>query len=297
MLLSMAGCTLLSVPLLVVRKTTRFPGFMGAFISCLFSSCFGCWPNAAQGQRLGESNAAINQQGKYPVTTCQLANWLQNGTIGRCRVGGRVTSSERDEMTEKFEPNSLVSVGGDFGNVFDHEDYLAMINSPDEASVVLRAHLILEEFLNIWASKVSNTSDLFKGDSFVPFRVKLQIGKNLGLASEYVDVFEKFNSLRNKFSHQRKYKIEKSLISKLCDHVDQITSSPTFSSCKKFEMYTSGFDSSQNKVEAVMSWESADERQQFITVMVVFVLKLVVWMQAVFIERKIPYTLVAWPIK
>ncbi len=60
-------------------------------------------------------------------------------------------------------------VGGDFSRIFEAKDYLAMLNVPDEATCVLRGHLILEEVLNIWSSKLTDTEDLFKG-GFVSFK-------------------------------------------------------------------------------------------------------------------------------
>lgn len=62
-----------------------------------------------------------------------------------------------------------VAIGGDFNKIFDYRDYLAMLNVPDEAMCILRAHLILEEALGLWASKVTETDDLFSG-TFVPFK-------------------------------------------------------------------------------------------------------------------------------
>ena len=56
-----------------------------------------------------------------------------------------------------------VRVEGDFARVFDADDYTTMINALDEATVVLRAHLVMEEFLNILAARVTSTEDLFEG--------------------------------------------------------------------------------------------------------------------------------------
>lgn len=107
-----------------------------------------------------------------------------------------------------LDPTRCFPVGGDFSNVFDHEDYLAMVNTLDDSTLVLKAHLILEEFLGIWASKLTKTDDLFAG-TFVPFKTKLVIGMNLGLSKELCEVLGRFNDVRNRFSHRRKYKIER----------------------------------------------------------------------------------------
>lgn len=75
-----------------------------------------------------------------------------------------------------------VLLGGDFCSVFDQEDYMIMFNSLDEISVVLRAHLILEEFLNIWCSRIGGLKPQGKGAGFMR---KLKSAKDLGLSQEY----------------------------------------------------------------------------------------------------------------
>ncbi|MCK0507274.1 hypothetical protein [Aromatoleum anaerobium] len=100
-----------------------------------------------------------------------------------------------------------------------------MFNSLDEASVVLRAHLILEEFLNIWCGRLTGTDDLFAG-TFVPFKTKLVVARNLGMASEYVEILEKVNEVRNRYSHRRKYVLEQSTLDGLKNKVNALPSDP-----------------------------------------------------------------------
>jgi hypothetical protein len=82
-----------------------------------------------------------------------------------------------------------------------------MLNALDKASVILRAHLILEEFLNIWCSRLTQTDDLFAG-TFVPYKTKLVVAQNLGLDKDYENILDKFNEIRNRYSHRRKYALE-----------------------------------------------------------------------------------------
>jgi len=103
---------------------------------------------------------------------------------------------------EKYDHRQHVPVGGDFSRIFDHQDYLAMISIPDEATCILRAHLVLEEVLNLWASKLTGTTDLYAG-TFVPFKTKLVIAKNLGMNSGIYSVLDKINEIRNRFSHRK----------------------------------------------------------------------------------------------
>lgn len=60
--------------------------------------------------------------------------------------------------------NNHVAVGADFSRIFEPNDFLAMVNIPDEALCVLRAHLILEEFLSLWSSKITRTEDSIAAD-------------------------------------------------------------------------------------------------------------------------------------
>lgn len=197
-------------------------------------------------------------------------------------------------MQAPTEPHTHVSVGGDFARVFDHEDYLAMVNSLDEASVVLRAHLILEEFLNIWSSRITRAEDLFAG-TFVPFKTKLWVCRNLGLSDEYFEVLDKFNEVRNRYSHRRKYALELSTLDALRMKVDALASDPELLSCDQFELFIEGTDSNDQRKQITHTWATADTKKRIIVVLVVFVLKLVQWMQREFNARGVHYNLVVWP--
>lgn len=198
-------------------------------------------------------------------------------------------------MNQPFFSPGHVPVGGDFATVFDPEDYLAMINALDEATVVLRAHLVLEEFLNIWASKVTGTEDLFAG-AFVPFKVKLAVCKNLGLTTELHDVLDKFNEIRNRYSHRRKYALEASAIESLSAKVDAIACSIPLRQCKDFEIYASGVDGRGQRCQLTHKWISSDTKKRLTIVQVILVMKLVHWMQGAFNTKGIKYTLVVSPL-
>jgi len=199
-------------------------------------------------------------------------------------------------MFESIGPNTHVRVGGDFANVFDHEDYIAMVNAIDEASVVLRAHLILEEFLNIWASRITKTDDLFAG-AFVPFKTKLCVCRNLGLSVEFFEILDKFNEIRNRYSHRRKYTLESSKLDSLCKKVDIILSDPEMLSCEKFELFIEGTDSNNQRRQITYTWITADTKKRIILVLIVFILKFVQWMQIEFNALGIKYNLVVWPVE
>jgi hypothetical protein len=187
-----------------------------------------------------------------------------------------------------------VAVGGDFARVFDPEDYLTMVNALDEATVLLRAHLVLEEFLNIWAARITGTEDLFEG-GFVPFKTKLFICKNLGFDAKFADVFDRVNTIRNRYSHRRKYQLDDNGLIALRDAVDGLPSLQPMEPCEKFEIYLEGRDASGNRQQVTYTWAAADTKKRVALVQVVLVLKLVQWMQHEFNAKGIRYTLVAWP--
>lgn len=188
-----------------------------------------------------------------------------------------------------------VGVGGDFARVFDLEDYMAMVNALDEATVVLRAHLVLEEFLNIWAARITATEDLFDG-GFVPFKTKLSICKNLGFAAEFAEVFDRVNTIRNRYSHRRKYKLEESGLVGLRGAVDALPSSQPLLPCESFEIYLEDPDANGTRRQLTYTWAAADTKKRMALVQVVLVLKLVQWMQQEFNARGIKYKLVVWPV-
>ena len=188
---------------------------------------------------------------------------------------------------------SHVQVGGDFARVFDHEDYLSMFNSLDEASVVLRAHLILEEFLNIWCSRVTKTDDLFDG-TFVPFKTKLVVARNLGLSAEYEVILDKFNEVRNRYSHRRKYTLETSKLDAIRIKVNALSCEPPLLPCEEYHIFADGTDHFGQRREVVHKWPTTDTKKRVLLVFVQLVMKFVQWMQLEFKTRGIQYELVVW---
>jgi len=191
-------------------------------------------------------------------------------------------------------PETHVGVGGDFARVFDHEDYLIMFNSLDEVSVVLRAHVILEEFLNIWCSRNTSTDDLFAG-TFVPFKTKLVVARNLGLSPEYEDILDKFNEVRNRYSHKRKYALEQSKLNSIKDKVNALHSVPPMLPCEEYHIFAQGKDQFGRPQEIRHEWSSTDTKKRVLLVVVQLVMKFVQWMQGEFNRRGIQYNLVVWP--
>lgn len=189
--------------------------------------------------------------------------------------------------------SSYVNVGGDFTNVLDHTDYLALINSTDTAGVVLRAHLILEDFLNIWCSKTSGSEDLFKGP-FIGFRSKLSIAQNLGLDIKIFEVLDRFNKIRNSYSHNRKYILEQSRLDALILLIDKLPLAESMTPCKDFSIHIGGTDiTTGEEIEKNYKYEDADLNKKIIIVFIVIVLNLLGWMQLEFERKGINYTIIS----
>lgn len=199
-------------------------------------------------------------------------------------------------MSASSNSSTLVGISGDFASAFDHEDYITMVNAQDEATVVLKAHLILEEFLNIWTAKLTGTSDLFAG-TFVPFKTKLVVSRNLGLSSELFEVLNQFNEVRNRYSHRRKYRLEEQTIDSIRVKVDALIGSPELVPCNRFEIALEGVDPNNVRRRQAYTWENSDSKKRILVVLIVLVMKLVWWMQHEFSARGINYNLILWPVQ
>ncbi|PPS36902.1 hypothetical protein B0F86_26555 [Pseudomonas syringae] len=181
-----------------------------------------------------------------------------------------------------------VAIGADFSRIFDSNDFLAMINIPDEAMCILRAHLILEEFLNLWSSKLTDTEDLYSG-TFVPFKIKLVISKNLGMSDDIFIIADRINEVRNRFSHRKGHTLERSAVDALRIKVDGLETGVPMLKCNDFKLFVSGKDQYGNSAEFTHTWEKADNRIRFLIVFLSFMLKFTHWITVEFGRRGIVY--------
>lgn len=181
----------------------------------------------------------------------------------------------------------IIVIGGDYDLIFDHEEYLAMIAIPDEATCVLRGHLILEEVLNLWSNKLTKTEDLYNG-GIIAFKTKLIISKNLGLSIDIYTVLDKVNKIRNRFSHRKGYKLEKSELDSLKDLVNKIVPLAKLQNCEKFDVVVGSKDK-----EVSHTWEESNNRIRFVIIFVILMLKLTYWLQIEFQKRSIEFTIKA----
>jgi hypothetical protein len=193
------------------------------------------------------------------------------------------------------DTDRTLNIGGDFVRVFDHEDYLTMFNSLDEVTVVLRSHMILEEFLNIWCNRITNTEDLFSG-AFFPFKTKLVIATNLGLAQEYESILDKFNDIRNRYSHKRKYVLEKSQLDAIRNKVNALNATPPMRPCQEFYLEASGNNAFGQRQQIKLEWPAMDTKKKILVIFIQLVMKFTQWMQSEFNRRGISYNLIAMQI-
>lgn len=190
--------------------------------------------------------------------------------------------------------DKLIPPSGNFKRIFDNEDMMGMYNIPDEAACVLKAHLILEELLDLWCSQLTNVEDLFIG-IFVPFKTKLVVAKNLGLDSQAYEILNKVNEIRNKFSHRKRHKLEKSAVESLKNKVNAYMPNSEITMCEEFIMEISGVDSLGNRKTLRHDWNSSEVRIQFIIMFVNLMIRLVLWLQNEFKNRGVDYSML--PIK
>ncbi|NEX13905.1 MAG: hypothetical protein C1941_04285 [Prosthecochloris sp.] len=184
--------------------------------------------------------------------------------------------------------NKKYNLGGDFSQIFNSKDYLAMINIPDEATCILRSHLILEEVLNLWANKITNTKDLYAG-VIVAFTVKLEIAKNLGLNKSIYTTIKKINNIRNKFSHNKDFQLKDSTITSLKNSVNSIESSKPIKNCEDFTI--TGKSPSEKNVQLIYSWKHSNNRVKFTLIFITLILKITYLIQNEFKNRNINYTI------
>ncbi|MGR3978733.1 hypothetical protein FW754_13940 [Acinetobacter sp. 1207_04] len=186
-----------------------------------------------------------------------------------------------------------VPIGGDFAKVFTSDDYIALVNSTDTSGVVLRAHLILEDFINIWCSKITGTEDLFDGP-FIGFKTKLNIAKNLGLDQQLYNILDKFNAIRNKYSHRRQYKLEQSAFDSLVALVNSLPSKGRFLPCEELSITIGGIDRETNeRVVKEFLWNDADLNKRIVILFVQLTMKFLLWMQSEFDSKAIAYELIS----
>tara|TARA_R110001583_G_C5475562_1_gene393263 strand:- start:57 stop:728 length:672 start_codon:yes stop_codon:yes gene_type:complete len=198
-------------------------------------------------------------------------------------------SSFTEELAEMS--GNHVAISGDFSRIFEPSDYMAMVNTSDQAACVLRGHLVLEEFLHLWIDKVTSTDDMFRG-VFVPFKSKLQISKNLGLSQDHFEVLDKINTIRNKFGHRKGYEVELSTLDSLAEKIDGISEPEKTLPSREFVAYISGKDQNGNRVDKEFNYPDSDGRMKFIILFVVYMLKLSWWLQSEFNNRNIEYTII-----
>ncbi|MAE39893.1 MAG: hypothetical protein CML07_03025 [Psychrobacter sp.] len=181
-----------------------------------------------------------------------------------------------------------------FEKVLDNQDILGMYNIPDESACILKAHLILEDLISLYCSKLTNVDDLFTG-IFVPFKTKLVIAKNMGLNGDAYKILNKINDIRNKFSHRRRHKLESSQLEELKNQVNSFISQSEITRCEEFNLSVTGKGQNGEPGTRVYKWASAEHRIKFIILFMNLMVRLVWWIQSDLKSKNIDYSIL--PIK
>ena len=85
------------------------------------------------------------------------------------------------------------------------------------------------------------------------------IAKNLGLEKQFYDVLDKFNTIRNRYSHRRQYLLEESSLDSLCKSIDMLPPTEKILACQKFSIFISGTNTSTGeKVQQEYQYKEAD---------------------------------------
>lgn len=116
-----------------------------------------------------------------------------------------------------------------FGNSVITETIISCSESQDDLGVVLRLHLVTENFLEAFISGTVNKKDMFstvsKNDEKLrlSYSQKLCLAWKLGLPLPAFKALKKFNTLRNDLAHQIQTNfIDESIIESMTTHVMNI---------------------------------------------------------------------------
>lgn len=110
-------------------------------------------------------------------------------------------------MTQQSEikPAGYIPINNDLGVFLDPGKYAPILKINDEAAVVLRLSLLMENFLEVFIKNIREpgTEKYVHFDRY--FMQKAETSVALGLPVMLADAVSKINSLRNKFAHKIDY--------------------------------------------------------------------------------------------
>lgn len=129
----------------------------------------------------------------------------------------------------------FVEVNSDLGFFLDQRKYVPILNINDEAAVMLRLNLIIENFLEVFIKNVRRpgTEAFVKPASY--FAPKLAMSVALGLPLSIANALATLNSVRNKFAHKIDYLMSDSDFSDIESVVNAINSE-TVNHLNRFKM-------------------------------------------------------------
>ena len=161
----------------------------------------------AKNFKKSDSEKAVFQRGISELSLCR--SW----TLA-LRLGLKLLKGVLYCFLEAFNLETVIMitprhsrVGGDIAAAYNMETISALTQTKDLIGAVLRIHFCLEEFLNVWSSKITKCENFFDFSNRVSFEMKLSISKKLGLPDELHAVFKIINKIRNKLAHNTNIEI------------------------------------------------------------------------------------------
>jgi hypothetical protein len=105
----------------------------------------------------------------------------------------------------QIKPQGYVAINGDLGFFIDESKYAPILKINDEAAVLLRLSLLIENFLEVFIKNVRRpgTEDFVKPVRY--FKPKVELSVALGLPISIANALLSINSVRNKFAHNIDY--------------------------------------------------------------------------------------------
>lgn len=176
---------------------------------------------------------------------------------------------------------------GDLGLSLDFVDLevlVKMVETEDDVGCVLRSHLVLEQFLNVYVSDRVGVKNFFS-EMRLRFSDKLNIAERLGLNYEIFAALKMLNRIRNNIAHESNFCVEINDVEKLKSAVWNVRFKgekfPTPEDMKLYIAPGGRADKSQT-----YDFSTGDVRVKFILVVGGMLSKCTFWLHKDAVERR-----------
>lgn len=104
-----------------------------------------------------------------------------------------------------IKPHGYVAINSDLGFFLDAEKYAPILKINDEAAVLLRLNLLIENFLEVFIKNVRRPGTEVFVKPVRYFKTKVELSVALGLPTSIANALLLLNTIRNKFAHKIDY--------------------------------------------------------------------------------------------